>query len=993
MNNASLQGQKAFSLSGTIAYAAGGELPLSGKDVLSFSGQMGVGDGWLLGAAVSQQCMLMLHNPEEVFTAGRTLFGARVQLFLQADDRSIPLAVFFVSGVSRQDGSAFLTLKGSDALGSAFDDAFSDEYSYPCTLRHMAEGAVQAKGFSLDGDFPMQDQLISRRPEWGDISYRGFLSCIAQACGCFCRVTGEGKIQFCPVWQADAAPFEIFPDHTFRLEGGDASFGPLTGLTIALQGAKKDAPPLTLQADETPLDGFNSLQDMKNPLFRADDADVQAFARRLFSEIKGLRFTRLAVQARGDAGVQLGSRIRVHDTRGGFLDSCVTSLGFSMDNGFIMQADCNFRRPSGGAGRLFTPTGGLNAAMLQGTSDASFLKAESITTQHLASRAVTAEKLDAASVTAEKIAAGEVTAQKLAAGAVTAEKIAADSIRTVHLTSGAVTADKIGAGAIDADHIRSKSITANQLAAGLITANSGLIGTGAIGTVQIADGSITDAKIVSLNADVIQSGTLKTDRLLLTGDGGLVYEINAASSGLSQRELDKEEYRQKMDGSVLVGKSVTAAQIAAETITANEILSGAITADKLQAHAVTTEKLAAHSVTANKLSSDVGSSLDLSSNRSVQLMVNRVETAVAQTSGQQMTISFDTAAAVEKERQSLTARVHVWKNGEDITEEIPVSAFTWQKESGQEEDAAWEETNAGKTAVTLTRADIGKSCIIRCTVDAAESYGKFQILNGELMWMGKEAFRLENGCLFGDGETYVLQDGTVYHKKAPGRMTVSTTAFDHSVLENSGLTITDEGVHLFTGGAFTVDSGNFSIDKNGNVTILGKVTAEDGEIGGWKISPGSLQSGEGEKHVRLSTEDETYALWAGAEQPSSDDAQPGAPFRVTRDGKVYLTKLLVLKEDGTESVVDLRSSYWQLGRTVKTLKQEGDNVTIELYSGESVNFRTASAVNFSGTPEVGGYHFALYGGNSIYRAVVPVTVQLDNGKERTFNIEVFHTLV
>lgn len=326
--------------------------------------------------------------------------------------------------------------------------------------------------------------------------------------------------------------------------------------------------------------------------------------------------------------------------------------------------------------------------------------------------------------------------------------------------------------------------------------------------------------------------------------------------------------------------------------------------------------------------------------------------------GQQMTISFDTAATIEMERKTLLARVHVWKNGEDITERIPPEAFSWKKDSGSESDSVWAPSGA---EVELTQADIGKSCIISCTLDASNSYGHFEIINGELMWTGVDAFRLEKGFLFGDGDTYMLKDGSIYHKTAPGKMTVTTTAFDHSVLENSGLIINADGMHLFTGGSLTVDSGNFSIDKDGNVTIKGTVTAGDGEIGGWKISPGSLSSGEKGKHVRLSTIDATYGIWAGAEESAN------APFRVGRDGTVYLTKLYITDENGVaqNTPVNLRTNYWKVdkaySRAVQSLAVEGETLTITLYDGTSVNFKKAPPISVVEIEQnwLGGGHLSI----------------------------------
>ena len=85
---------------------------------------------------------------------------------------------------------------------------------------------------------------------------------------------------------------------------------------------------------------------------------------------------------------------------------------------------------------------------------------------------------------------------------------------------------------------------------GVILITTALIAQGAIGTAQIADASITAAKVVSLNADVITSGTLATERLIITGANGIIYEINAEASGLSVQELQDDKYKEQMNKSV-----------------------------------------------------------------------------------------------------------------------------------------------------------------------------------------------------------------------------------------------------------------------------------------------------------------------------------------------------------------------------------------------------------------------------------------------------------
>lgn len=216
-----------------------------------------------------------------------------------------------------------------------------------------------------------------------------------------------------------------------------------------------------------------------------------------------------------------------------------------------------------------------------GTVSGAELGEGSVGENHITENAVTENKIAHGAVTADKIIAGSVTAEKIAADSITAEKISAEAVTADKIKAGAVTAAKIDAGAVTAEKIASKSITAGQISTGAITAESGIIANGAIGTAQIADGSITEGKVVSLNADVIKTGTLSADRLLLAGDNGVIYKINATSAGLSMTELSKDQYKHYINGTVIVAKSITAAQIAAKTITSNEILAGTITAAEI----------------------------------------------------------------------------------------------------------------------------------------------------------------------------------------------------------------------------------------------------------------------------------------------------------------------------------------------------------------------------------------------------------------------------
>lgn len=133
-----------------------------------------------------------------------------------------------------------------------------------------------------------------------------------------------------------------------------------------------------------------------------------------------------------------------------------------------------------------------------------------------------------------------------------------------------------------------------------------------------------------------------------------------------------------------------------------------------------------------------------------------------------------------------------------------------------------------------------------------------------------------------------------------------------SLVANGAVNITGNGgVNIKSGGNFTVESGgNFSLTStNFIVTTDGTITAKAGTVGGWTLSNSMLVSGSTTNKVGMSANTATsnnisysttipkgnntaetrtgyYAFWAGADNPAN------APFRVTRDGTVFVEKLI-----------------------------------------------------------------------------------------------------
>ena len=326
-----------------------------------------------------------------------------------------------------------------------------------------------------------------------------------------------------------------------------------------------------------------------------------------------------------------------------------------------------------------------------------------ILTAHIHDAAITGAKIENGTITNAKIGDGEIETAKIHDAAITNAKVAGAAIGTANIqdaaivrgkildgeivtakiadlsvTSGkiadlAVTTAKIAQAAITNAQIANAAVDTAQIALGAIT--SALIAQGAVGTAQIEDASITAAKIVSLNADVITSGTLATERLIIRGANGLIYEINAESGGLSAQELTDPKYREKLNGSVIVARSITAAQIAAATITANEILAATITGDKIAAATIEGSNIKAGAITTTHISSDFGQTLDLSSNTGINQRVQQIYTdmnaAIAAAGGGEIIVGTQTSSTSAWEGD---ASFSTLTDGQQIVYWLPIAA-------------------------------------------------------------------------------------------------------------------------------------------------------------------------------------------------------------------------------------------------------------------------------------------------------------------------------
>lgn len=167
-------------------------------------------------------------------------------------------------------------------------------------------------------------------------------------------------------------------------------------------------------------------------------------------------------------------------------------------------------------------------------------------------------------------------------------------------------------------------------------------------------------------------------------------------------------------------------------------------------------------------------------------------------------------------------------------------------------------------------------------------------------------------------------------------LTIGTAAEDYIGIGTNG------DYRIWVGNS-TPENAKFSVKKDG------ALKAAKGTIGGWNIDEYGLYSGSGTTRVSLNSsgegENANYAIWAGANEPQKTEIENGktvtkyAPFAVTREGRVYLTRIMALanETDTTPTEVNLSSSYWQIwsgySGAVKSFAKTGeteDSVTLTL---------------------------------------------------------------
>ena len=222
------------------------------------------------------------------------------------------------------------------------------------------------------------------------------------------------------------------------------------------------------------------------------------------------------------------------------------------------------------------------------------LKANKIDAEVVSANYATIKNLEATQASVKELSANKANITDLTAATGRIDKLESKDIETDKLIAGKADITDLTAATGRIDNLESKNIETDNLVAKKADIdlanvnnawiNKGVLKDGSIGSAAIHEGAVTNAKIAdatieaakikSINADSIVTGTIKTERLIITGPDGqdsIVKAINIAN-GVSEAEVNGQKIQAASID--VVDLSAFQAKIAQFDMSQNAIYSG-----------------------------------------------------------------------------------------------------------------------------------------------------------------------------------------------------------------------------------------------------------------------------------------------------------------------------------------------------------------------------------------------------------------------------------
>ena len=309
--------------------------------------------------------------------------------------------------------------------------------------------------------------------------------------------------------------------------------------------------------------------------------------------------------------------------------------------------------------------------------------------------------------------------------------------------------------------------------------------------------------------------------------------------------------------------AIIADHISADAITADKIAAEAITSGKIAADAIIADKIAAGAITTEHISSDTKNGLILSTINSINIHNNNL---LLDSKGP-FVLNAGTNDQYYKEYLITSISGEEYVFSADVTVQFgTVNKITFE--------LCYKQDN-GMIYSSQTKSIPNDKRIIFQFIDKSADYDNNTRLVAIRIYAGEKGYTSDKII---ELQKVQLEKGNIATAWSPHPDDPA------SALETSYISIKTNNIHLASGGTITMDSENFSVDAEGNVSLTGEITAQSGKISNWNIGTNELYSGSGTTYIALNSDSaNSYAFWAGNSTAAS------APFSVTKQGKLKAT--------------------------------------------------------------------------------------------------------
>lgn len=579
-----------------------------------YSGSFGGADTVTIGGVTAAMVTLTLSGAHNLRDKTITVsIGADVSGTVQY----VPLGTFVVATCKQVDDTT--TVTAYDAAYYALGGTYTPTVSSGVTVAAVLSDVATQCGLTL-ATLPAAASTTSVVGDLTGKTCRDMVGYLAALVGCNALIDRDGKLAL--RWFASSGQ-SYSPSDYYNAGLSIDGTSTLACIQATVESTTTDADGNTSVTTNTyTAGGTGTGISIQNPYM------TQAILDTVWASIGGLAYTVGSCDIFHGLLIEPGDLVTITDKAGVAHTLAVMSLELSIDGGCRakIQATADSATDTGA-----NVTGSMTKQITKIAKDVTefytiVAQKAKVTDLEAANAEISSLKTEKANVAdlnaatgriddleADTASLGQAVAEKASIADLNAVNAEIDTLKTGKANVTDLTAATGRIDALETENASVKELVASKAAVKDLTAATGRIDSletgkadvdllnvakATIENLLVRGGIITDSLTgVEINAtkfltgvtiigDVIKAGTLAANRIILTGENGLIYELNVNAGNLTASQLTEEQYKQALDGSVLVASSITTDKLAAGSVTAQVIASGAVTTDKLEVGAV-----------------------------------------------------------------------------------------------------------------------------------------------------------------------------------------------------------------------------------------------------------------------------------------------------------------------------------------------------------------------------------------------------------------------